>query len=64
MSQAVIRVGGVGKRYRIGQRERYPTLRDVLAVQTEYRFLNPYALRPERKWTREKPTYIVATAIR
>jgi len=31
MSGAVIRAEGVGKRYRIGQRERYRTLRDVLA---------------------------------
>jgi SAM-dependent methyltransferase len=26
--------------------------------------LNPFALRPQRKWTREKPTYIIATAVR
>ena len=30
MSEAVIRVDGLGKRYRIGERERYRALRDVL----------------------------------
>jgi SAM-dependent methyltransferase len=29
-----------------------------------HQFLNPYALRPRRKWNREKPIYTVATAIR
>jgi ubiquinone/menaquinone biosynthesis C-methylase UbiE len=29
-----------------------------------HEFLNPYALRPRRDWTREKPIYVVATAIR
>ncbi|MGH9730575.1 MAG: ATP-binding cassette domain-containing protein, partial [Candidatus Acidiferrales bacterium] len=31
MSDAVIRVEGIGKRYRVGQRESYRALRDVLA---------------------------------
>jgi lipopolysaccharide transport system ATP-binding protein len=31
MTDAVIRVEGIGKRYRVGQRERYRALRDVLA---------------------------------
>src|SRR5579872_3697107 len=31
MSDAVIRVEGIGKRYRVGQRERYRALRDVLS---------------------------------
>jgi lipopolysaccharide transport system ATP-binding protein len=31
MSRTVIHVKGIGKRYRLGQRERYHTLRDVLA---------------------------------
>lgn len=32
--------------------------------QSQNRFLNPYALRPRRRWTRERPTYIVAIATR
>ena len=31
MSQVVIRVENLGKRYRIGERERYLALRDILA---------------------------------
>ena len=31
MSEAVIHVEGLGKRYRVGERERYSALRDVLA---------------------------------
>jgi lipopolysaccharide transport system ATP-binding protein len=31
VSRAAIRVGSLGKLYRLGRRERYPTLRDVLA---------------------------------
>jgi SAM-dependent methyltransferase len=32
--------------------------------RSPHQFLNPYALRPRRRWTHEKPTYIVATATR
>jgi SAM-dependent methyltransferase len=32
--------------------------------RSPHRFLNPYALRPQRKWTCERATYIVATTIR
>ena len=35
MSQVVIRVENLGKRYRIGERERYLTLRDILANSLE-----------------------------
>jgi hypothetical protein len=31
MAETVIEVRGMGKRYRIGERERYVALRDVLA---------------------------------
>jgi lipopolysaccharide transport system ATP-binding protein len=37
MNDAVIRVGDLGKQYRIGKRENYPTLRDALAKT----FVNP-----------------------
>ena len=39
MSEAVIRAEGIGKRYRVGQRERYLALRDVLANAIKLRGL-------------------------
>lgn len=33
------------------------------AGKSRYAFLSPYVLRPHRKWTRERPTYLIATAI-
>ena len=32
--------------------------------RTSKRLLNPFVLRPQRKWNRENPTYFIATAIR
>jgi 2-polyprenyl-3-methyl-5-hydroxy-6-metoxy-1,4-benzoquinol methylase len=34
------------------------------AEKSPRRLLNPFALRPQRGWTREKPLYLIATAIR
>ena len=43
MSSAVIRVEGLGKRYRVGERERYLALRDVLmrAIQSPLKLFRP-----------------------
>src|SRR5438046_2081979 len=43
MSDLAIRVSGIGKRYRIGRRERYTALRDVLGnrVKAPFRRLRP-----------------------
>ena len=45
MSETVIHVEGLGKRYRVGERERYLALRDVLT----YAFTAPFRRRQERR---------------
>src|SRR5258708_11456587 len=43
MSSTVIRAEGLGKQYRVGERERYHTLRDILmrAVRSPLKMLRP-----------------------
>ena len=57
MNQAVIHVEGLGKCYRIGERERYLALRDVLtnAMKAPWRFFQAAAgtssnHRPQHIW--------------
>src|SRR5580704_793019 len=45
MSETVIHVEGLGKRYRVGERERYLALRDVLTRA----FAAPFRRRQERR---------------
>lgn len=45
--------------------ERRSTVELILKLgRSPHRLFNPYALRPRRRWTREKATYIVAVATR
>jgi ubiquinone/menaquinone biosynthesis C-methylase UbiE len=49
----------------VTEAQRKSTVELILRLgQKPRRFLNPYALRPRRKWTREKAIYNVAIAIR
>jgi SAM-dependent methyltransferase len=51
--------------YEPSSEERASAIDLILAAGRNQRpFLNPYALRPRRKWNAEKPTYIIANAVR
>ncbi|MGB0033846.1 MAG: ATP-binding cassette domain-containing protein, partial [Candidatus Acidiferrales bacterium] len=59
MTEAVIRVRGLGKRYRIGERERYFALRDVLARALKTPFQRAQRSAPDYLWALRDVTFDV-----
>jgi ubiquinone/menaquinone biosynthesis C-methylase UbiE len=50
--------------YDVTAEQRRSAIQQILdAAKNQHPFLNPYALRPRRKWNGEKPVYIVANAL-
>lgn len=60
MSSTVIEVCGLGKRYRVGERERYHALRDVIARRFTAPFRRSSASEPDYLWALRDVSFDVA----